>query len=187
MPGILGACNDERECARLGGVCLRMKPISAHRSVLAGCASLVLIALLVSASAAAATAPIYKCFDRNLGVLYTDEPCKGGERVDIRAGDADPAAVARLQHQRDALEQSADRRIAEDRRAALQRQYTAQYAYPPENELGAYPDQAAYAPYGYGVVPYYARNGGRAKALRPRERIERQHAVPASPRPAPRM
>jgi hypothetical protein len=40
--------------------------------------------------------------DKNLGVLYTDEPCKEGEQLNVRAGDADPAAVARLERQRDA-------------------------------------------------------------------------------------
>jgi hypothetical protein len=166
-----------------------MKAISAYRRPSVGGFLLVLAVLLARANALAAAAPIYKCFDRNLGVLYTDEPCKGGEQVDIRAGDADPLAVARLQRQRDALDQSADRRIAEGRRAAIERQYAAQFAYPPASELGSYPDEAAYAAYGYGygVVPYYTRDGGRSKAARPRERIERRHAVPVTPRPAPRM
>jgi hypothetical protein len=50
----------------------------------------------------AAKTPIYKCLDKNLGLLYTDEPCKDGEQLNIRAGDADSAAVARPERQRDA-------------------------------------------------------------------------------------
>jgi hypothetical protein len=56
--------------------------------------------------------------DKNLGVLYTDEPCKEGQQLNVRAGDADPAAVARLERQRDALDQSAAQRIADPHRAA---------------------------------------------------------------------
>lgn len=162
-----------------------MSAVSAHRRAFIGRASLVLVALLASASAGAAGAPIYKCFDKDLGVLYTDVPCKDGEQVDIRAGDADPAAVARLQRQLDALDQSADRRIAEDRRAAIQRQYAAQFAYLPENSISTYPDETAYAPYGYGFVPYYGYDRPRPKPMRPGRRLENQYAVPASPRSAP--
>src|SRR6266542_2898596 len=70
------------------------------------------------ASATAADTAIYKCFDNHLGLVYTDLPCKDGEKLDIRAGDADPAAVARLERVRDQFDQSAARRIVDDRRAA---------------------------------------------------------------------
>ena len=82
------------------------------------------VALLVPAGASAAT-PIYKCLDRNLGLVYTDEPCKDGERMNIRAGDADPAAVARLERARDAIDQSVAQRITDQRRAADQRDLAA--------------------------------------------------------------
>src|SRR5437016_7592482 len=68
------------------------------------------------APATAADTAIYKCFDNHLGLVYTDLPCKDGEKLDIRAGDADPAAVARLERMRDQLDQSAARRIVDDRR-----------------------------------------------------------------------
>jgi hypothetical protein len=77
---------------------------------------LIWVALVTPLSGLAATAPIYKCVDANLRVLYTDEPCKGGQQLNIRPGDADPAAVARLQLERDALNQSTAQRIAEQRR-----------------------------------------------------------------------
>jgi hypothetical protein len=47
----------------------------------------------IASGSVSATTPIYKCFDRPLGLLYTDESCKEGELLNIRAGDADPAAI----------------------------------------------------------------------------------------------
>lgn len=74
------------------------------------------LALLAPVSGLATTAPIYKCVDANLGLLYTDEPCKNGEQMNIRAGDADPAAVAKLQRERDAFDQRAAQRRADQLR-----------------------------------------------------------------------
>src|SRR5208282_4095178 len=71
----------------------------------AGCLALCLVVL--GESSWAATAPIYKCLDRNLAPVYTDLACKNGERLDIRPGDADPAAVALLERERDELDRSA--------------------------------------------------------------------------------
>jgi hypothetical protein len=86
-------------------------------SVRAHCVMAILgLALLAPGSSVAATTPIYKCVDAHLGLLYTDEPCKDGEAMNIRAGDADPAAVARLDRERDALDKSAAQRIAAQRR-----------------------------------------------------------------------
>jgi len=81
--------------------------------------------VLATGAADAATASIYKCLGANLAVIYTDQPCKGGEKLDIRAGEADPAAVAQLQRARDQLDWSAAVRIAEERRAAAQRDLAA--------------------------------------------------------------
>jgi len=87
------------------------------------------LSLLAPIGAAGATTTVYKCLDRNLGLVYTDEPCKDGERLDIRAGDADPAALARLDRARDALERSAEQRIADERRFAAQRDLAAWMSY----------------------------------------------------------
>ena len=148
-----------------------------------------IFALAVGTSAAGTT-QVYKCFDKHLGVLYTDEPCKDGERLDIRAGDADPTALARLQRERDALDQSAAQRITDERRAALQRNIVAQSAYVPyvpEGAYGPYAGEAAYVPYGYyALAPYYRDNGRHATGKRSPKRFERTHAVPNPPRPPPR-
>jgi hypothetical protein len=113
-----------------------------------GCA-LVLGLLCVAPVGSLATTPIYKCFDKNLGLLYTDEPCKDGELLNIRAGDADPAAVARLERARDALDQSAAQRIAANRWAAAQRDFAPWYSGPRES---AFDYAAANSPYDYSAV-----------------------------------
>jgi hypothetical protein len=99
----------------------------------------------------AAPAPIYKCFDKNLSLVYTDEPCKDGEQLDVRAGEADPAAVARLDRQRDALDQSAAQRLADQRRAAAAEELTSRLQYEPADQRADY--MPAYSG-GYGFWPY---------------------------------
>lgn len=144
---------------------------------LLGAACVVGLLGLAGGSAAAATAPIYKCFDRNLGIVYTDVPCKDGERMNVRAGDADPAAVARLDRERDALDRSSAQRIADERRAALQRQYYAASDHAPGYD-SAYPaDAAGYVPFGYGVMAY-APVGRRPPEARSERRSARQTVVP---------
>jgi len=106
--------------------------------------------LLASQTALAGTTIVYKCLDRNRGVVYTDEPCKGGERMTIRAGDADPAALARLERERDALGRSAEQRIMDERRIAAQRDFAVSPAYPVDQPLNYNG-----APYDYGWVGAY--------------------------------
>jgi hypothetical protein len=107
--------------------------------------------LFASQTVFAGTTIVYKCLDRNLGVVYTDEPCKGGERMTIRAGDADPAAVARLERERDALGRSAEQRILDERRIAVQRDLAPWPPYPVDQPLNYYNG----APYDYGWVGAY--------------------------------
>lgn len=81
------------------------------------------LAWLMPLSSLAATDPIYKCIE-DLRVVYTDVPCRNGEQLNIRAGEADPAAMARLQRERDLLDQSAAQRIAAQQR---QRDWSTRY------------------------------------------------------------
>ncbi|HSS70562.1 MAG TPA: hypothetical protein VLQ46_07910 [Casimicrobiaceae bacterium] len=106
------------------------------------------------APAQAANTPIYKCFDKHLALVYTDVPCKNGELLDLRPGDADPAAVAGLEREREQLSLSAAQRIADERRAALQREL-ADRSRPVMVEQNA-PDSSADYGYGYGGYPAYA-------------------------------
>ncbi len=109
----------------------------------AACIAFCLVAL--SASGWAATTPIYKCLDRNLGLLYTDEPCRDGEQLDIRAGEADPAAVAWLERQRNALDQSASQRISDLRAAAPEGKSASRSGYEPVDGRGLDDYGPAYA------------------------------------------
>ncbi len=96
------------------------------------------LALISPAASLGAAAAIYRCLDKKQAVLYTDEPCKDGQVIDVRAGEADPAALARLDRERDALSQSATQRIADERRNAAQRDLAATYARPAENNIDNY-------------------------------------------------
>ena len=114
-----------------------------------GCALVVLGLLCVGplGSSAMATTPIYKCFDRKFDVVYTDVPCKDGAPLDVRAGEADPVAVARLERARDALDQSAAQRIQDMRWTSAQAAFTRPWYAGPSEQVE--PD---YSPYGYGPM-----------------------------------
>lgn len=157
-----------------------------HRHGVQCCWALVSsLALLGATAAAAASTPIYKCFDKSLALVYTDEPCKDGERVDVRAGDADPAAVARVERARDALDASIAQRIADQRRAALDRSLDAQYA--TTSSPIAYDYAAGPAPYDYGLLAYSVPNYpsfDRRHRLRsvPQQLSDHRRVVPAKTR-----
>ena len=150
------------------------------------------LAIGVVGVAVAATAPIYKCLGNDLGMIYTDQPCKGGERLDVHAGDTDPAAVARLQSARDQLDRSAATRLIEERRAATQRDLAAWARRQREEDriaADASEDTAALSPYDYslpwysGLVPMHARHPSRPHP--PRAAAPR-HFAPTPPYVVPR-
>ena len=83
-------------------------------------------ALLVApfTTASAAPAPVYRCEEAGKGVTYQDFPCTNGTVVDIRAGAANPEAIARLERQQEAFDQRFARFRAEEmaaREAAMAR------------------------------------------------------------------
>lgn len=145
-------------------------------------------------NAIAAAAPIYKCFDKSLSVVYTDLPCKDGEVVDIRPGSADPAALARLERERDALDRSSAQRVIDLRRAELDRsiaQANNYYpAYAPDYAGGydgdSYADYGGFFPYGYGVPTGAGRNRSSAHDRPFDRRGARQHVVPNAMAPSRR-
>jgi hypothetical protein len=132
--------------------------------------------VVLGESSWAGTASIYKCLDRNLALVYTDLPCKDGERLDIRPGDADPAAVALLERERDELDHSASQRAAEQRRAMVDGEDAALSGYQPEEEAATPDAGSAYAS-GYGLVsfPRHHRMRDRKPKL--------QHPLRFAPRP----
>jgi hypothetical protein len=141
------------------------------------------------ASGASGAATIYKCFDRSLGVLYTDQPCKG-EELDIRAGSPDPAAIAELSREREALARSAAQRVADNRRFALSSEApVVNYMAPPDVAPYPYADFGVPGYYGYGYG--YGNAPGAARGMRQDgrgagERRERIQTVPNPPRGLPR-
>ena len=134
-------------------------------------------ALAFSAAAGAAATTVYKCFDRNLAVVYTDEPCRG-EQLRIETGSVDQAAVAELQREREAVARSAAQRVAELRaRPEPLQQYA--YAGPPPMPDYGYAD-TYYPAYGYG--PYYDNNNNnndRGRGRPDNGRKRQQYHVPA--------
>ena len=106
--------------------------------------------------------------DKHLGLVYTDLPCKDGEKLDIRAGDADPVAVARLERARDQLDQSAAQRIVDERRAAERSALANHLRREAEEERNAAEPMATYLPfdygYGYGYVPFLRDGGASTRA-----------------------
>jgi hypothetical protein len=140
------------------------------------------------ASATAADTAIYKCFDNHLGLVYTDLPCKDGEKLDIRAGDADPAAVSRLERVRDQLDQSAARRIVDDRRAAEQTALANRLRREGEEERSVAEPVAAYAPfdYGYGYVPFLPVARTHPLRAKAHNLFEPRHFAPRPPYFVPR-
>jgi hypothetical protein len=139
----------------------------------------------VGVGARAGTSTIYKCFDRNLGVLYTDQPCKG-EQLEIRAGDPDPSAVAALERERDALSRSMAQRIADQRRAALDAQRAVEWVYPPPPDPNVHAANDVYYPVGWGLAPYGTARPNRQADRRPDDRRDRASYVPNPPRGLPR-
>ncbi len=138
--------------------------------------------VMLAGSGWAATTPIYKCLDKNLGLLYTDEPCKEGERLNIRAGEADPVAVARLERQRDALDQSAAQRIADLRHAAVEGEGASRLAYEPPEDRASYDYGSGYLS-DYGIA---ARRVRHRRAAEPRPEPHQRHFAPSPPYFVPR-
>ena len=113
-------------------------------------AALAALALGMAPAASAAVATVYKCFDRHLNVVYTDQPC-GGEKLDIELGRVDQNAVAELAREREALSRAVAQRIADNRRypVAAASDYVAAPSPPLDGSEVYYPaGWGYYAPYG---------------------------------------
>ena len=145
--------------------------------------ALALAACALAGAADAAPTLVYKCFDRNLGVLYTDLPCKG-EQIEIRAGEPDAAAVAALQKERDALARSIEQRIADGRRP---REVVVEerYVLPPAG--AGYAANGVWYPAWYANAPTPPPRRGRDEAARDERRDRVGHVPnPLPPRTPPR-
>ena len=144
--------------------------------------------VLAVAPASAADTAIYRCLDNHLGLVYTDLPCKDGEKLDIRAGDADPAAVARLERLRDQLDQSTAQRIVDDRQAAERSALANRLRREAEEERSVAEPAAAYAPfdYGYAYVPFLPDARTHPPRARAHKSFEPRRFAPRPPYFVPR-
>src|SRR4051812_4567900 len=136
--------------------------------------------LALAAGAAGATVTtVYKCFDRKLDVVYTDQPCRG-EQLRIEGGSVDPVAVAELQREREAVARAAAQRVAELRRVDVAPQYSYGGGAPapaPAPEYASAGD--GYYPLGYGYAPEYNDRRGHGDQGRRFGNQHRQSYVPA--------
>jgi hypothetical protein len=135
------------------------------------------VGTLAADPAAAAGTAVYKCFDKSLSVLYTDEPC-AGELMNIRAGDADPMALAELQRERDNLARSTAQRLADYRRAELERFTSPQWVYQRGDNFNGYPDAAYYSPFGVAFLPSMAPPNRLRTSAKPAARERRTVSNP---------
>lgn len=108
------------------------------------------------ATTGVASAAIYKCTGADRALVYTDQPCKGGEVLEIHPGEVDRDAVARLQVARDMLDRGAAARLAAEQRDADLRSFAiaqhqldedrladvADYVSPYDSYAGWYPGTA---------------------------------------------
>jgi hypothetical protein len=165
------------------------------------CCALALACLGLAGPAGATALPIYKCLDKSAGIVYTDIPCKDGERMsDLRAGNADPAAIARLDREREAWDRSAAQRLAEERRAMVEqrRYYNDAPTYLVQEGSGGggpydWPDYAFFGGWGYGGYGsgwgndwrrhgFDGRDGRDGRKDGRFDRFRRERVVPAHPR-----
>ena len=152
--------------------------MNAHSATSIGVtAALAALAFALASAASAAVTTVYKCFDRNLNVVYTDQPCRG-EQLDIEAGRADPNAVAELQREREALSRAVAQRIADNRRyPGVASDYAIGPPLPAEPEIYYPAGGGYYAPYG----DIRARGRGNHGGGGDNNRARAARAVPAVP------
>jgi len=121
----------------------------------AGRVAAALLAVTIASHAAAQA--VYRCDDGKGGTLYADAPCKGGAKVDLLPGNADPAAIERLRREQRAFDerQAAREARAEREARALREQRWAERSWP--IEFGA-PVERPLPDWYYwgGVWPWYS-------------------------------
>ncbi len=142
---------------------------------------LVAAALAAAASGASAasmpsgpaTTDVYRCTTADGGVVYLDQPCRGGVKLDIAPGVADPAAIEKLRRDQEADARRQAARDAQAREVELQREIarTATPYVVPVPAWAPYDDSLVNSPWFWGGWFGYSPWWGPA---------------PAKPRPPPR-
>lgn len=148
-------------------------------------ASVCMLSLMIAGPASAADAAVYKCTQAGGTVLYSDIPCKGGTVVDVRSGEADPGAIARLEHDRAEFDRNMITRRAVDEAAAIRREALNAQLRQAEAARQMAEAAADTSPQYYG--PVYGFVAPRVKRhAHPRKTVHApRRSVPASPVPLP--
>jgi hypothetical protein len=131
----------------------------------------------------AASAPIYKCTGTDRSLVYTDQPCKGGEILDVHPGEVDRDAVARLQVARDMLDRGAAARIAAEQRDAELRAFAAVGQRQRDEDRAAMEADASISPYDSYAGFWYPGTGQVRRPHPPHERPPRPTPHGVAPKP----
>ena len=124
---------------------------------------------------------VYRCRGADGAIEYRDYPCKGGAVVDMKPGEADPAAIARLQRAQAEFDRAlARRRMLEDAGRRAEEAARAREVAPPYLVPDAYfPDETYLPAYDYYAPSPPARDNAGRRPPKERERTSKERRVPA--------
>jgi hypothetical protein len=131
---------------------------------------------------------VYRCHGVGGAIEYRDYPCKGGAVVDMKPGEADPAAIARLQRSQAEFDRAlARRRMLEDADRRAEEAARAREVPPPYLLPDAYfPDETYLPAFDYYAPFPPARDRADRRPPKERDRTSKERRVPAvirRPRP----
>ena len=129
----------------------------------------------------AGASKVYRCHGADGAIEYRDYPCKGGAVVDMKPGEADPAAIARLQRAQAEFDRAlARRRMLEDADRRAEDAARAREVPPPYLLPDAYfPDETYFPAYDYYAPFPPTRDKADRRPPRERDRMSKERRVPA--------
>lgn len=127
---------------------------------------------------------VFRCRAPDGTIEYRDYPCKGGAVVDMKPGEADPAAIARLQRAQAEFDRAlARRRMLEEAGARAEEAARAREFAPPQPPYllpdAYFPDETYLPAYDYYVPFPPARDHAGRRPPKERERTSKERRVPA--------
>ena len=124
---------------------------------------------------------VYRCHGADGAIEYRDYPCKGGAVVDMKPGEADPAAIARLQRAQAEFDRAlARRRMLEDADRRAEDAARAREVPPPYLLPDAYfPDETYFPAYDYYAPFPPTRDKADRRPPKERDRMSKERRVPA--------
>ena len=129
----------------------------------------------------AGASKVYRCHGADGAIEYRDYPCKGGAVVDMKPGEADPAAIARLQRAQAEFDRAlARRRMLEDADRRTEEAARAREVPPPYLLPDAYfPDETYFPAYDYYAPFPPTRDKADRRPPKERDRMSKERRVPA--------